>query len=353
MSDKNDSEEKTLQASRYKLKKQREKGNVVTSKDSVASITLTVCLIYLYFRRDWIAEKLIGLFLSDGPDASRGFAVQLEGKIEILWDLGFQVFVPIVCLSIVTSVLTGLIVAGGPNFATEPVIPKFQKISPASGLKRIFGRRALITFLMHLVRITVLLCAFVLVILFGWAAWSRAPFCGFYCGVETLDGAFLPLIVAGSIIMTASAIIDYLVQRSEFLREQRMSITEFRRELKDRDGDAKIKSQRMSIGRQMITAPKVGGREAVVLVSDGGDELYGVRYIEGETPAPLVVAKATTPTSAKRLRQLSAAPIVIDRQVAHAVAQKQLGAYVTEEETVVSLANLLSKLAQEGRLKDV
>ncbi len=347
-----DSEEKTLQASRYKLKKQREKGNVVTSKDTVASVTVTVCLIYLYFRREWISEKLLGLFLSDGPDASRGFAVQLEGKIEILWDLALQVLVPIACLSIFTSILTGIIISGGPNFATEPIVPKFQKISPASGFKRIFGRRAMMTFLMHMVRLIALSSAFVLIIMSGWAAWSRAPFCGFHCGLQTFEAAFLPLIVAASIIMITSAIVDYLVQRSEFLREQRMSITEFRRELKDRDGDAQIKGQRMSIGRQLITAPKVGGRQAIVLVSDGGDELFGIRYVEGETPAPLVVAKATTPTSTKRLRQVSSAPIVVDRQVAHSIAQKQLGSYVTDDETVVSLSNMLAQLAQEGRLKD-
>ena len=56
------SEEKTHPPSQQKLKKAREKGQVVTSRETLASVSTLAGLIYIYARRDSIWNDFRTLF---------------------------------------------------------------------------------------------------------------------------------------------------------------------------------------------------------------------------------------------------------------------------------------------------
>ena len=136
---------------------------------------MAVVLIYLYFRRGWLGEKLVQLFLLNDEDYERGFWFMLQVKTDLIWTIGLQIILPIFVLVITVSILLGMSVAGGPLFSVEPLTPKFEKINPAAGFKKIFGRRAMMTFLMHLVRLVLMGGAFTFIVVAGWSALIRAP----------------------------------------------------------------------------------------------------------------------------------------------------------------------------------
>ncbi len=341
------SEEKTLPPTQNKLKKQREKGNVVTSKETVSSVIIACVLIYLFFRRDWLGEKMVQLFLLNDEDYDRGFWYMLQVKSDLIWTIGIQIILPIFFLVIAVSILLGMAVAGGPLFSVEPLTPKFEKINPASGFKKIFGRRAMMTFLMHMVRLMLMLTVFSFIIVSGWSALIRAPICGFGCITQALEANAFPLIVAAAVLMFSTAIVDFLVQKFEFLREQKMSITEMRREYKDMEGDALIKSRREMIGFEMMETPTGAGR-AVVLISNAPDVVVGIRYVEEETPAPLVVIRAKGADACRRLASSVDVPSYIDSDLAATLAKTPVGEYVVDEPTVMSLAGYLQRAIAEG-----
>ncbi len=340
------SEEKTLPPTRQKLKKQREKGNVVTSKETVTSIIVACVLAYLFFRRGWIGEKMGQLFLLDSEDYDRGFWYMLQVKTDLIWTIGLQVILPIFAIVISVGVLLGMIVAGGPLFSVEPLTPKFEKINPAAGFKKIFGRKAMMTFLMHMVRLLMMVPVFAFIVVAGWSALIRAPICGFGCITQALEANALPIVIAAMILLVATAILDFLVQRFEFLREQKMSITELRREIKDMEGDALIKARREIIGMEMAETP-TGAKRAVVLISNAPDEIVGIRYVEEETPAPLVVIKAKGADACRRLVSSANVPTYIDSDLARVLSRTPVGDFVVDEGTVMALSTYLQRAMSE------
>ena len=343
----NSSEEKTLPPTQNKLKKQREKGNVVTSKETVTSVVVAVVLIYLYARRGWMSEKMGQLFYLDAENYERGFWFLFQAKIDLVWTIGLQIVLPIFALVVTIGILLGMAVAGGPLFSVDPLKPKFEKINPAGGFKKIFGRRAMMTFLMHMVRLALMLFAFGFVVVAGWSALIRAPVCGFACVGQALEANAFPLVVTAAVLMFATAILDFMVQRFEFLREQKMSITELRKEYKDMEGDALIKARREQIGHEMIETP-TGAARAVVFISDAPKEIVGIRYVEDETPAPLVVVRAKGADACRRLSSAAHAPAYVDSDLVEIVSNTPVGEYVVDEPTVMAIASYLQRAIAEA-----
>lgn len=340
------SEEKTLPASRRKLRKAREKGQVVTSREAVLSLTGIAGVLYLYAMREGITEKFMALWTLEVPEGERGFATALQDKLGIVGELGLLILLPLFALVIAVALAGGVLVAGGPVFSTEPLAPNFDRVNPASGFKRIFSLKALLVFLMHLVRLTALSLVFGLVLVGAWGAMIRAPVCGFGCAAEALGSVLLPLTVGGVAVMAAMAAFDYLVQRRNFMEDQKMTPTEFKRELKDMMGDPLMRGHLRSERRQMGQV-RTGARHAVVVISAPPRFAVGVRYVQGETPAPVVVAKARGPAAMRQLAGASGAPEVADPRLAADLMRLGVGSYVLDENAIGRLVPHL-QAAQRG-----
>lgn len=341
-----ESEEKTLQPSRRKLKKQREKGSVVTSKEAVMSMVGIAALLYLYAMRFSIAEKLAALWELEPAFEGQSFWLQLESKTAIVWQLGLEVVLPLTGIVIAVGVLTGMLVSGGPVFSMEPISPKFDKINPAKGFTKLFARRALMTFLMNVIRLTLLSVVFGLILLGAWEALLLAPVCGLMCAIETWDGVLLPMVVGAVAVMAMMAVFDYMVQRAEFMREQMMTQSEFKREMKDQMGDPHMRGFLKQQRRSMLTT-QTGPSKATLMVSAGNKASVGIRYIEGETPAPLIVARVKTPQAVRSMAQKSRAYQHVDAALYEALSGIAVGGYITTDELIGRIAPLLQRAAAE------
>jgi type III secretion protein U len=207
-------------------------------------------------------------------------------------------------------------------------------------VKRIFSRRAFMSFLMNVIRLTILTVVFGLILLSGWQALILAPVCGIGCALETLQGVILPMVIGAVAVMAFMAIFDYLVQRAEFLREQMMSITEFKREMKDALGDPHLRGQLKQERKSMLTT-NTGPGNATIMVSAGNSLSIGVRYISGETPAPLIVAKARGTKAIRSMAQKSGAREFDDRGLVADIENIAVGGYITDDETIAKIAPLL------------
>lgn len=343
MSGDDDSEEKTLDASHRKLQKAREKGQVVTSQETVMSMAGVAGLLFLYSRRQDITEKLMALWVLEPAEEGQTFAVTLQNKATIVTDLSVQLVLPLLLVVIAVSVLTGMAISGGPVFSTEPLLPKFEKISPVDGAKRLFGLKAFKKFGMHVLRMTVLLATFGFILVQGWGVLLRAPICGLGCVSETLYGVVQPLVIAAVVAMVAFAIFDFLVNRSAFMTEQKMSMTEMKREMKDAVGDPQMRSHMRQTRNEMVAGPTTGPSHAMLVVSSGTAGAVGVRYVEGETPAPVLVHRTRTGDGARAMLKASGGLNVVDPGVVLMLDTVPIGGYITTEEAIQKLAPMLQR----------
>lgn len=313
-----DAEEKSLPASHKKLREARRKGQVPLSRDLISGFTLFAALAYLYFiwPTVWnyldelveiVAGTANGSFRETGVRAARHAIVAL-----------FVVLGPMVGVVVTVTLVFGMIATYGPVFSFEPLKPKFDNISPAKGLKKIASLRNVIEFVKGLAKVVVLASLFVAMLLSWLQPLFDAPSCGESCVQHMIMAVLTPIGFAGALAFIIIGIIDVPVQRWIFLRDMRMTKTEYRREYKNLEGDPLIRQELHRQRRETVSNPVKLGLKNAILVIVERDRLVALRYVKGETQIPVVVAKGqdriadVMAAEAKRL----AIPIVEDPSLA-------------------------------------
>jgi flagellar biosynthesis protein FlhB len=176
-------------------------------------------------------------------------------------------------------------------WSTESLTPKFSKISPAAGFKRIFGKLALVNFAKGLFKL-IALGAVMLAVL--WPERHRLESFLHFDPSAILDvSTNLTVQLLGAVVamLAAVAIADYFYQYRDWYGRQRMSLQEIKDEFKQSEGDPHIKGrirqirvQRMK-KRMMASVPK-----ASVIITNPTHYSVALSYDRGMA-APVCVAK--------------------------------------------------------------
>jgi flagellar biosynthesis protein FlhB len=176
-------------------------------------------------------------------------------------------------------------------WSSESMTPKLSKISPVSGLKRLFSTQALANFAKGMVKL--LLIGTVLTALM-WPERMRME-----ALIHTPVEAVLPLTLSlalkqlGAVvaILAAVAAADYLFQYRLWYERQKMSLRELKDEFKQSEGDPTIKGkmkqvrQRRQRRRIIAAVPK-----AAVVITNPTHYSIALQYERG-MDAPICVAK--------------------------------------------------------------
>jgi flagellar biosynthetic protein FlhB len=206
-------------------------------------------------------------------------------------------------------------------WSLEALTPKFSKISPLAGLKRMFSKQSLANLakgILKLVLIGSVLTAMM------WPERGRLE------GLERTDpAAMLPLALSLALklmtavvaMMAAVAAADYLFQYRQWYERQKMSLQEMKEEFKQTDGDPAIKGklrqmrQIRSRRRMMQKVPK-----AAVIITNPTHYAIALQYERG-MEAPICVAKGVDAVALK-IREIGSQhsiPIVENPPLARAL----------------------------------
>lgn len=92
--------------------------------------------------------------------------------------------------------------------------------------------------------------------------------------------------------MVLLAALDYLFQRWQHTKQLRMSKDEVKREYKEMEGDAQIKSKRKQLHQELISQGATEStKKATVLITNPTRIAVALYYEEEQTPLPIVLAK--------------------------------------------------------------
>src|SRR5213592_1546968 len=128
-------------------------------------------------------------------------------------------------------------------WSSESLKPKFSKISPGAGLKRIFGKQAVANFAKGLFKLIALGAVMTVVL---WPERHRLEAMVRFdpaaiMGVTT--GLTLKLLGAVVAMLAVVAIADYFFQYRTWFERQKMSLQEMKEEFKQSEGDPHIKGR--------------------------------------------------------------------------------------------------------------
>ena len=177
-------------------------------------------------------------------------------------------------------------------FVAEQIKPQVSRIDPMMGMKRIFSMRTLVELIKLIVKATALGAV---VWIAAWHAlptllqshWLPAA------GILPLATRMLEILGWCALVsFIALAAFDLWYQKWEFLRQNRMSIDEVRREHKETEGDPHVRNRRRQLHREANEASMLAGvRKASVVVVNPTHIAVALYYEMGETDLPVVVAK--------------------------------------------------------------
>ena len=206
---------------------------------------------------------------------------------------------------IVVAAIGGNIIQHQPVFTGDRMKPKLEKLSPLKGFKRIFGTTALVNFAKGIAKLLVVGAVGFFII------WPQH---------ETLAadimkdlGLFMPFVqqlsleMMGGVLAVLAVIagLDFLYQKYDFLKRQKMTKQEIKDEHKQTEGDPHVRSKlrqiRMERGRQRMMAAVP---EATVVIANPTHYAVALKYEMGQSSAPVCVAKGVDDV-ALRIRRVA------------------------------------------------
>jgi len=300
-------QDRTEQATPFKLEEARKKGMVARSTEVSVAIGLLAAVLCLAMFSSWMLRQTLQLERRTLLQAGQwNFDIpHTVHALALIGERGLYVLSPLLAI-LVLAALLGNFLQVGPVFSTEVLKPDFQRLNPAAGLRRIFSGRTLF----ELIKVLAKLLLFGLVtylILKG--LFARLPH--FYrIPVAEYPGALrhevLRLLGALAGTAVAIALADLVFSRWEFGRRMRMSRRELREELKRREGDPQIRSRRRAAMRELRKRAAALGRvkDADVLITNPTHYAVALKYRRGKAAAPEVIAKGSG-NMAQAMRELA------------------------------------------------
>jgi flagellar biosynthetic protein FlhB len=298
--------DKTEKASQQKLKKSRQEGQVVRSRDLSTAIGILVSLkLFVYLLPDYMAEFHEIFHQSFGPLGATG---AIDNAMSTVFSSSMWLLIKMVLPLFVVPlfIVLGAMVPGGWVISTKHWEPKMERLSPAANLGRLFGAKHAFEFLVSVGKAGVLIAVLVHVArstVKDYTQLQHMPM-----GQAMMSGSNLMLDGLMSLIAVfiIFALIDVPAQAYFFAKNQRMSKQDQKEEHKSTEGRPEVKNRIRQLQRAMArrSARKTVPTADVVIVNP---EHYAValKYDQDRAEAPYVIAKGVD-EMALYIRQLAA-----------------------------------------------
>ena len=284
--------DKTEQASQQKLRKVREQGQVVRSRDVATAIGLMAGLkLTLLLLPLWLAdfEALFRLILSpmDGPAGLLNLGTLVFPAVMMLL---VKMVAPLAVIPL--AIVAGSLWPGGWIFSVENLQPKLERFNPLSNLGRLFSGKHLSEFGLSLFKVGVLLAVLWHVVRSSVSESLHLQSLTLGQAITTGAGVMMDGILSMAMVFVLFALADLPLQRFLFMRQQRMSKQEVKDEHKNNEGRPEVRQRIRQIQQQISkrSVRKTVPTADVVIVNP---EHYAValKYDEDRAEAPFLVAK--------------------------------------------------------------
>lgn len=306
MAEETDQSQKTEAPSQKRLDDARERGQLVASREvttllffGVAALLWTTVAAPSGIKLAALGKTLLAEAHLLRVDSSGLTPLALAVLAETGWALALPALA-LLAVPVLAAALQNAVV-----WTSEPLQPKFERVSPMAGAKRLFAARSAVEFLKNLIKIGMAGGALAYLLwperqaMIASAALEPGPLLAY------LGEILLRMLMVLALLTAILAVADYGWQWFDFMQQMRMSREEVREEHKESDGNPEIKQRirmlRMerSRRRMMADVPK-----ATVVIANPTHFAVALRYVAGETPAPQVVAKGVD-ALALRIRGLA------------------------------------------------
>jgi flagellar biosynthesis protein FlhB len=308
MAEESSSEDKTEDATPRRLEKAKEEGQIPRSRELTTSLVLLAGVVGLWVFGSHMTRQVVDIlrFNFSVPrevlfDPQLMIRYVTQSFFEGLWML-----LPFMGVMVLAA-LVAPIMLGGWLFSGNNIMPKFSRMDPLAGLKRMFSGKALIELAKALGKvILVMLVAYWIIkgMIKAVLGLSQEP-------INAAMSHMIDLCIWACVILSAStlliAAVDVPVQLWEFHKKLKMTLQEVKDEMKDSEGRPEVKGRirqlqrEMSQRRMMENVPK-----ADVIITNPTHYAIALQYHPDSAGAPILLAKGIDHTAMK-IREIAKA----------------------------------------------
>ncbi|RDX34129.1 flagellar biosynthesis protein FlhB [Idiomarina sp. HD9-110m-PIT-SAG05] len=294
-------QERTEDPTERRKQQAREKGQIARSKEmGTAFVLVSAAVAFFWFGGALyrgvrnVFETMFTIDRQQAFDTTKLYEAFAIAFGEILWPI-LSIFAFIVVFTFL-----GNSWLGGINFSAQAMAPKFNRMSPLNGFKRMFGVQALVELVKAIAKFMV-----VAVSAYFLLKWQFVDILQMSMGqMPTMVGNALDTLLWMFLLLCCSmfliVVIDAPFQLWKHNKDLRMSKQEVKDEHKDTEGSPEVKGRirrlqmEMANRRMMQEVPK-----ADVVVTNPTHYAVALRYEDGGAQAPVLLAKGTDETAAK------------------------------------------------------
>ncbi len=299
--------EKTERATAKKRRDERKKGNIFLSNDAVTVAVLITGFAVLFITGGFIIEQ-INDFLQ--------YCLNFQSKLQtgqLYGNLNELVMQMLKTLAFVVGPFFGacIIAALGTTFfqtkllfAPEAIKPKFSKLNPIEGFKRLFSIRSIVDAVKGLLKIGILL--FIIYTFLSGILLSLSRY--FYldlrvASAEIFSSAWeMILQICLAYVILAGA--DFFYQWWDYERKMKMTKQEVKEEYRQMEGDPKIKGKIKEMQRKMAQSRMMQQVKAAdVIIKNPTHFAVALRYKHEVDNAPIVLAKGQDEMAKRILKE--------------------------------------------------
>jgi len=299
-------QEKTEAPSPQRLEKSREDGQVVQSRELSTFVILMVGGSALWMMASGLGQTLSHIVkgaLQFSPGIARDSSHVMAQLSNQFFEAAFALM-PFLGLMALATLASPLMLRGW-MFSTKALAPKFNRMNPMSGIKRMVSSQGLIELVKALGKVGLLGGVA------AWLIWTNLDGI-FSLSLETPSLAIQHMgDLIGKIFLTVSGTMIFIVaidlpyQLWSHHNKLKMTKEELRQEAKESEGDphlkARIRSQQREVARRRMMSEIP---TADVVITNPTHYAVALKYSEGKMGAPRVVAKGADEVAA-RIRALA------------------------------------------------
>ena len=313
-------QEKTEQATPRKRREAREEGNVAKSMEVNSAIVLVVGIVGLKF--------LAGRYMDHLKFVMKWIFTRIS-VIEITTDnvvdymiQGFQflgmLMAPLAIVIMIAGLLSNILQSGF-MLSAKTMAPKFSKMNPLKGLKKMVSMKSFLEVVKGILKVTIIGIVTYITIknevdIFPYLIDQNAE------SLLGIVGAIgYKIGIRASIVLIILAAFDYAYQRYDYEKNLRMTKQEVKEEYKRVEGDPIVKARIRSIQRERARQRMLSEvPKADVIITNPTHLAIALRYDSEKALAPVVVAKGARliAQKIKEIAKENGVPIVENKPVA-------------------------------------
>ena len=310
-----DKSSKTEEPTDKKLRDARKKGQVARSEEFVPLMMIILGVFYFWYSWDWFSSTLQNYMSSVANYGyNRDFKSALDTSLSLWLDVVIiKIMLPFTGLMLIAGIM-GNLVQFGFLFSMDPIIPKPEKINPIAGFKRIFSMKQVIKTLLSILKIVTMSIIVIFIVRTAISEYMHdVGQCEIHCQFAVFTYMLKKMMLILIPILILMVMMDFIFQKIQYRKDQRMSKDEIKREYKSMEGDPEIKGERKSEQRRLLEEDVKEQIQQSRVVIAGMRKTVALMYEEGMAlPVLLAIGRDRMSIKMIQIAKKEGVPVVSD-----------------------------------------